>query len=219
MNGDRADLNEDEVDSNESSPPWGSRGYGPSNECCLSCLPPTPSPRPSSNLIFVNSESRSSRKFQDSNHQVINISQGNEVRLRMQSLASLLSNKHSLIPPHSPPSHSFDSPQDEIDHLRKELSESKSKCNDLEDLTRRTESELQDFMETSKEMEAEMDNELSSANRKLDDLQKRLEESKGSIDEWKVSQTWKDKRSRSKKACDGDLDKGRKMIVCFSFRD
>lgn len=42
-------------------------------------------------------------------------------------------------------------------------------------------------METSKEMEAELDAELSASNRKGDDMQKKIEEFKGSVDEWKVS--------------------------------
>jgi len=90
--------------------------------------------------------------------------------------------------------HSFATPQDQIDHLKKqaksdkaEIEDYKSKCENLEDLLRRTESELQDFVETSKEMEAELDAELSASNRKGDDMQKKIEEFKGSVDEWKVS--------------------------------
>ena len=56
----------------------------------------------------------------------------------------------------------------------------------MQDALRETESSLQDFMESSKELEAEMEREISSSNKTISDLQRKNEILKGDVDEWKV---------------------------------
>lgn len=45
---------------------------------------------------------------------------------------------------------------------------------------------MHDFMDSSKELEKEMDREISAANSKSNELQLRSEKLKGDVDEWKV---------------------------------
>lgn len=62
----------------------------------------------------------------------------------------------------------------------------KSRFYDLQDTLRETEASLHDFMDSSKELEKEMDREISAANSKSNELQVRSEKLKGDVDEWKV---------------------------------
>ena len=64
----------------------------------------------------------------------------------------------------------------------------KSRYYDLQDTLRETEASLHEFMESSKELEKEMDREISAANSKSNELQVRSEKLKGDVDEWKVSE-------------------------------
>ncbi|TKY86567.1 hypothetical protein EX895_004716 [Sporisorium graminicola] len=72
----------------------------------------------------------------------------------------------------------FDSPDKEIKHW-------KSKVADMQDALRETESSLQDFMESSKELEMEMEKELSTSNKTISDLKRRNEQLTGDLDDWK----------------------------------
>ncbi|CBQ72514.1 related to nuclear distribution protein RO11 [Sporisorium reilianum SRZ2] len=72
----------------------------------------------------------------------------------------------------------FDSPEKEIKHW-------KSKVADMQDALRETESSLQDFMESSKELEMEMEKELSASNKSISDLKRRNEQLTGDLDDWK----------------------------------
>jgi FtsZ-binding cell division protein ZapB len=45
---------------------------------------------------------------------------------------------------------------------------------------------LHDFMDSSKELEKEMDREISAAQSKVNELQVKSEKLKGDVDEWKV---------------------------------
>ncbi|UZJ56433.1 hypothetical protein CBS101457_005753 [Exobasidium rhododendri] len=62
----------------------------------------------------------------------------------------------------------------------------KSQCQDLQDTLTDTENSLHEFMDSSKELEKEMDREISAANAKRDDYQLRSEKLKGDVDEWKT---------------------------------
>jgi predicted nucleic acid-binding Zn-ribbon protein len=62
----------------------------------------------------------------------------------------------------------------------------KSRCQDLQDTLTDTENSLHEFMDSSKELEKEMDREISAANAKRDDYQLRSEKLKGDVDDWKV---------------------------------
>ncbi|KAK0552240.1 NADH:ubiquinone oxidoreductase [Tilletia horrida] len=73
---------------------------------------------------------------------------------------------------------SFSSPEDEVRYW-------KSKVNDLHDTLNETEATLQDFMESSKELEAEMEREISASNRKQADLQNKNEALRADVDTWK----------------------------------
>ncbi|KAK0556159.1 NADH:ubiquinone oxidoreductase [Tilletia horrida] len=73
---------------------------------------------------------------------------------------------------------SFSSPEEEIRHW-------KSKVTDLHDTLNETEATLQDFMESSKELEAEMEREISASNRRLADLQNKNEAMRADVDNWK----------------------------------
>ena len=64
----------------------------------------------------------------------------------------------------------------------------KSRCYDLQDTLRETETSLHDFMDSSKELEKEMDREISAAQSKSKELQVKSEKLKGDVDEWKVSE-------------------------------
>lgn len=84
-----------------------------------------------------------------------------------------------LIPPRLLPHHSrFDSPEKEIKHW-------KSKVADMQDALRETESSLQDFVESSKELEQEMEKELSASNKTISDLKRRNEQLSGDLEDWK----------------------------------
>ncbi|KAJ9476252.1 Nuclear distribution protein 1-like protein [Pseudozyma hubeiensis] len=72
----------------------------------------------------------------------------------------------------------FDSPEKEIKHW-------KSKVADMQDALRETESSLQDFMESSKELEQEMEKELSASNKTISDLKRRNEQLTGDLEDWK----------------------------------
>ena len=72
----------------------------------------------------------------------------------------------------------FDSPEKEIKHW-------KSKVADMQDALRETESSLQDFMESSKELEMEMEKELSTSNKTISDLKRRNEQLTGDLEDWK----------------------------------
>ncbi|CAD6898434.1 unnamed protein product [Tilletia controversa] len=73
---------------------------------------------------------------------------------------------------------SFTSPEDEVRYW-------KSKVNDLHDTLNETEATLQDFMEGSKELEAEMEREISASNKRLTDLQNKNEAMRADVDNWK----------------------------------
>ncbi|KAE8234246.1 hypothetical protein CF326_g716 [Tilletia indica] len=73
---------------------------------------------------------------------------------------------------------SFSSPEDEVRYW-------KSKVNDLHDTLNETEATLQDFMEGSKELEAEMEREISASNKRLTDLQNKNEAMRADVDNWK----------------------------------
>lgn len=62
----------------------------------------------------------------------------------------------------------------------------KSRCYDLQDTLRETETSLHDFMDSSKELEKEMDREISAAQSKSNELQVKSEKLKDDVDEWKV---------------------------------
>lgn len=49
-----------------------------------------------------------------------------------------------------------------------------------------TENSLHEFMDSSKELEKEMDREISAAHAKRDEYQLRSEKLKGDVDDWKV---------------------------------
>ncbi len=72
----------------------------------------------------------------------------------------------------------FDSPEQEIKHW-------KSKVADMQDALRETESSLQDFMESSKELEMEMEKELSTSNKTISDLKRRNDQLSGDLEDWK----------------------------------
>lgn len=63
----------------------------------------------------------------------------------------------------------------------------KSRYYDLQDTLKETEATLHDFMDSSKELEKEMDREISAAQSKSSELQVKSEKLKGEVDEWKVS--------------------------------
>lgn len=62
----------------------------------------------------------------------------------------------------------------------------KSRYYDLQDTLKETEASLHEFMESSKELEREMDREINAANTKSTELQLKSEKLKGDVDEWKV---------------------------------
>jgi len=62
----------------------------------------------------------------------------------------------------------------------------KGRYYDLQDTLRETEATLHDFMDSSKELEKEMDREISAAQSKINELQVKSEKLKGDVDEWKV---------------------------------
>lgn len=74
----------------------------------------------------------------------------------------------------------FDSSQEEINYWR-------SQARDLQDVLRETESNLQDFMESSKDLEAEMEREIASSTKRLNEMAVKNEALRGDCDEWKVS--------------------------------
>ncbi|PWN90791.1 hypothetical protein FA10DRAFT_267229 [Acaromyces ingoldii] len=61
----------------------------------------------------------------------------------------------------------------------------KARVKDLQDTLKETESSLQDFMDGSRELEKEMDREISAAHAKTNELQIRAEKMKGDVDDWK----------------------------------
>jgi predicted nucleic acid-binding Zn-ribbon protein len=63
----------------------------------------------------------------------------------------------------------------------------KSRCHDLQDTLTDTENSLHEFMDSSKELEKEMDREISAANSKKEEYQLRAEKLRGDVDDWKVS--------------------------------
>ncbi|KAL9937291.1 hypothetical protein V8E36_003700 [Tilletia maclaganii] len=69
--------------------------------------------------------------------------------------------------------------------IEEEVKYWKSKVTDLHDTLNETESTLQDFMESSKELEAEMEREISASNRRLGDLQSKNEAMRTDVDNWK----------------------------------
>ncbi len=56
----------------------------------------------------------------------------------------------------------------------------------MQDALRETESSLQDFMESSKELEQEMEKELSTSTKTISDLRRRNEQLTGDLDDWKA---------------------------------
>lgn len=56
----------------------------------------------------------------------------------------------------------------------------------MQDALRETESSLQDFMESSKELETEMEKELSTSTKTISDLKRRNEQLSGDLEDWKA---------------------------------
>ena len=83
--------------------------------------------------------------------------------------------------------------------LDEEVRHWKDRANDLEDALREAESSLQDFMESSKALEAEMEKEIAASNQAQLELQTRNERLKSEIETWKVGRQAKHDPSRQPK--------------------
>ncbi|PWN47203.1 hypothetical protein IE53DRAFT_390659 [Violaceomyces palustris] len=77
------------------------------------------------------------------------------------------------------PTPHFASPEDEIRHW-------KSKVAHMQDTLTEAETSLQEFMESSKELESEMDKELNHSNRRIADLQAKNDVLRNEQEEWKT---------------------------------
>ncbi|EPQ29246.1 uncharacterized protein PFL1_03001 [Pseudozyma flocculosa PF-1] len=73
----------------------------------------------------------------------------------------------------------FDTPEQEIKHW-------KSKVADMQDALREAQSSLTDFMESSKDLEAEMEKEISASSKTISGLQRANESLKDSVEDWKL---------------------------------
>ncbi|KAN0064475.1 NADH:ubiquinone oxidoreductase [Thecaphora frezii] len=73
----------------------------------------------------------------------------------------------------------FDSPEQEIKHW-------KSKVADMQDALREAQSTLNEFMESSKDLEAEMEREITASNKTIGDLQRNNDILKSSVEDWKL---------------------------------
>lgn len=73
----------------------------------------------------------------------------------------------------------FDSADEEARYWRQKASQ-------MQDALRDAETGLQDFMESSKELETELEADIAQSNRRIDDLLAANERLRGDADEWKV---------------------------------
>lgn len=67
-----------------------------------------------------------------------------------------------------------------------ELQYWKDKAARMHDALRDAETGLQEFMESSKELEAELESDIAQSSRRIDELQSANEQLRGDVDEWKV---------------------------------
>lgn len=77
------------------------------------------------------------------------------------------------------PEPSAGSADDELQHW-------KDKVAQMHEALRDAETGLQEFMESSKELEAELEADIAQSSRRIEELQSTNEQLRGDVDEWKV---------------------------------